>query len=107
MVTITFIYRIKNINKTFYGKYVVDYMSDDHEGLDIEMKYELLEYINKYRDSKNIKKLKNKNLSIGILSCTTNDNYLDYYSSEEVKCFDFYYEKLNQTKIYINGKIIT
>jgi hypothetical protein len=104
MVTITFIYKIKNINKTFYGKYVADYMSDDHEGLDVEMKYILLGCINKYRQPINIKNLKNKNLSIGILSCTTNDNYLDYYSSDEIKCFDFYYEKFNEAKFYINGK---
>lgn len=25
-----FIYKIKNVNKTFYGKYISDYMSDDH-----------------------------------------------------------------------------
>jgi hypothetical protein len=37
MVTITFIYKIKNVNKTFYGKYITDYMSDDHEGLDNEI----------------------------------------------------------------------
>ena len=107
MVTITFIYKIKNVNKTFYGKYIADYMSDDHEGLDVEMNSILLGYINEYRESKNLKKLKNKNLSVGVLSCITNDNYLDYYSSGEIKCFDFYYQKFKDTQVYINGKKIT
>ena len=107
MVTITFIYKIKNVNKTFYGKYIADNMSDDHEGLDVEMNSILLGYINEYRESKNLKKLKNKNLSVGVLSCITNDNYLDYYSSGEIKCFDFYYQKFKDTQVYINGKKIT
>ena len=107
MVTITFIYKIKNINKTFYGKYISDYMSDDHEGLDTEIKDDVLDSINVFRVSKNMKKLKYENLLIGILSCMTNDNYLDYYSDDEIACFDFYYKKFKETQIYINGKIIT
>ena len=107
MVTITFIYKIKNINKTFYGKYVEDYFSDDHEGLDIEMKNIVLNYINKYRNSKNMKKLKGKNLSVGVLSCMTHDNILDYYSNQEIECFDFYYKKIKTTQVYINGKKLT
>lgn len=107
MVTIAFIYKIKNVDKTFYGKYISDYMSDDHEGLDNEIKDILLDGINKYRKSKNIKKIKIKNLLIGVLSCMTNDNYLDYYSDDEIPCFDFYYKKFKETQIYINGKIIT
>lgn len=107
MVTITFIYKLNNVNKTFYGKYIADYMSDDHEGLDNEMKIILLNEINKYRCSKNMKKLMDKNLSVGVLSCITNDNYLDYYSDNEIPCFDFYYKKFKNTEIYINGKKIT
>ena len=38
MPFITFIYRIGNNNKVFYGKYVCDYISDDHDGLDNEIK---------------------------------------------------------------------
>jgi predicted secreted protein len=48
-----------------------------------------------------MKKLKYKNLLIGVLSCITNDNYLDYYSKEEIKCFDFYYKKFRNTQVYI------
>ena len=34
MPFITFIYKVGKINKTYYGKYCFDYISDDHEGLD-------------------------------------------------------------------------
>ena len=107
MVTITFIYKIKNINKTFYGKYIVDYMSDDHEGLDTEIKNDVLKFINVFRSSKNIKKIKYENLLIGVLCCITNNNYLDYYSPDEIECFDFYYQKFRDTQVYINGKKLT
>lgn len=109
MVTITFIYKIKHVNNTFYGKYITDYVSDDHEGLDKEIKYRVLDCINKYRASKNIKKLESKNFLVGVLSCTTNDNFLDYYSNQEIKCFDFYYKKINYNTqdVYINGKKLT
>lgn len=106
MVTITFIYKIKNIDKTFYGKYVANYISDDDDGLDIEIKNVLLKSINKYRNAKNINHLKSKNLTVGLLSCSK-DHHLDYFSNREIKCFDFYYKNLKNTEIYFNGKKIT
>jgi hypothetical protein len=39
MPFITFIYRVGKNQKTYYCKYCSDYISDDHEGLDIEVKY--------------------------------------------------------------------
>ena len=38
MVFITFIYRIGDNDKTYFGKYNPTYLSDDHEGLDEEVK---------------------------------------------------------------------
>jgi hypothetical protein len=103
MPFITFIYRIGKNNKTYYGKYCADYISDDHEGLDNEVKYSLIEGLNKYREKNNMQKITTR-IIIGILSFST-DNIIPTYSSDnEIKCFDFYkdYDK----KIYINGKII-
>ena len=60
MSFITFIYKVGNNNKTYYGKYFADYISDDHEGLDDQVKYDLIESSNKYRKNKNIGKLKTK-----------------------------------------------
>lgn len=106
MVTITFIYKIKNIDKTFYGKYVANYISDDDDGLDIEIKNVLLKSINEYRNAKNINHLKSKSLTVGLLSCSK-DHHLDDFSNREIKCFDFYYKNLKNTEIYFNGKKIT
>ena len=39
MPFITFIYKVGKNSKTYYGKYCFDYISDDHEGLDNEVKY--------------------------------------------------------------------
>lgn len=106
MVSISFIYKMKNINKTFYGKYISDYISDDHDGLDIYIKYEVLNIINKYRENQNLKKISKKNIMIGIISCS-NENYLDYSTDNEIFCFDFYHiEYKGEHKYYINGKKI-
>ena len=103
MIFITFIYKVGNNNKRYYGKYCADYISDDHEGLDSIVKNILIKGLNEYRKKNNIKKLKSK-IMIGILSFSSNDIIPTYSTDDEIKCFDFYYE--NYDKIYINGKLI-
>ena len=49
MSFITFIYKVGKNYKTYYGKYCFDYISDDHEGLDNEVKDILITGLNKYR----------------------------------------------------------
>ena len=39
MTFITFIYKVGKNPKTYYVKYCFDYISDDHEVLDNEVKY--------------------------------------------------------------------
>ena len=63
MPFITFIYKVGKNHKTYYGKYCFDYISDDHEGLDNEVKY-ILKQISKdelakiiYRNDAQRKKL--------------------------------------------------
>ena len=106
MTFITFIYKIGNNSKTYYGKYVTDHISDDHNGLDAEVKYELIDGINRYRTKKALPKLHSK-IIIGIISFSS-DKYIPVYSSDnEIKCFDFYFiEERYYKKIYINGKLI-
>ena len=53
MPFISFIYRVGKSKKTYYGKYCSDYISDDHEGLDTEVKYSLLKGLKKYNEEKN------------------------------------------------------
>ena len=100
---ITFIYKVGKNYKIFYDKFCFDYISDDHEGLDSEVKYILIKGLNEYRKRNNIKKLKTK-INIGILSYSSNNIIPTYSTDNEIKCFDFYYNYDN--KIYINGKVI-
>jgi hypothetical protein len=101
MISIVFIYKIKNIDKTHYGKYLSSYISDDHDGLDDEISSSLLFYLNKYRKQQ---KLENDDITVGIISCSKND-YLHYTTDNEIKCFDFYYKSYNfqNEKVYFNG----
>ena len=103
MPFITFIYKVGKNYKTYYGKYCFDYISDDHEGLDNEVKYILIKGLNEYRKKNNIQELKTK-IVIGILSFSSNNIIPTYSTDNEIKCFDFYYDSDN--KIYINGKLI-
>lgn len=107
MTFITFIYKVGNNKKTYYGKYCTDYVSDDHEGLDNEVKYELIKALNKYRKQNNKKKIKSE-INIGILSFSSNNCIPTYSSDNEIKCFDFYRDFYSdcENKIYINGKLI-
>ena len=103
MPFITFIYKVGKNYKTYYGKYCFDYISDDHEGLDNEVKDILIKGLNEYRKKNNIQEIKSK-IIIGILSFSSNDIIPTYSSDNEIKCFDFYYN--DDKKIYINGKLI-
>ena len=102
MQFITFIYKVGKNNKTYYGKYCVDYISDDHDGLDNEVKDIVIKGLNEYRKKKNIQELKSK-IMIGILSFSSNNIIPTYSTDNEIKCFDFYCSYDN--KIYINGKL--
>lgn len=107
MPFISFIYRIGRNKKTYYGKYVTDYVSDDHEGLDEEVKYGLIDGLNEHRKKKGLSLLKPKSLYVGVISFS-DDKYIPTYSSEkEIKCFDFYiiYQDYNR-KFYVNGQLI-
>jgi hypothetical protein len=103
MPFITFIYKVGKNPKTYYGKYCFDYISDDHEGLDNEVKYILNQGLNEYRKQNNKQRIKTK-LTIGILSFSSNEMIPTYSANNEIKCFDFY--KNYDKEIYINGKLI-
>ena len=103
MSFITFIYKVGKNSNTYYGKYCVNYISDDHDGLDNEVKNSVIKGLNEYRKQNNIPKLKTK-IIIGILSFSSNNIIPTYSTSNEIKCFDFYRSYDNE--IYINGKLI-
>lgn len=103
MCFITFIYKIGKNPKTYYGKFCDYCISDDHEGLDNEVKYILKQALNEYRKKNNIPKIRSK-IMIGVLSFSSNQTIPTYSTNDEIKCFDFY--KNYDEKIYVNGKII-
>jgi len=104
MTFITFIYKIENDTKTYYGKYCCNYISDDHEELDIEVKYNLLQGLNKYRTQNNLYKLDENNITIGILSFSYGGDIPTFSTNSEIQCFDFYC--INLYKQYINGNLL-
>lgn len=104
MPFITFIYRVGQNPKTYYGKCMFDYISDDHEGLDNEVKYILKEGLNEYRKQNGIPKIKSK-IMIGVLSFSYNNVVPTFSTTDEIKCFDFY--KNYDGSIYVNGKELT
>jgi len=101
-------YKIGRNQRIFYGKFFADYISDDHDGLDNEVRYYLLRSINRYRQNKNIDKkkntIKNENLKIGVISFSSHKFIPDYSSDEEIQFFDYYKDYDN--KEYINGSRI-
>jgi hypothetical protein len=100
MPFITFIYKV--------GKYCSDYISDDHEGLDTEVKYSLVKGLKKYKEQhnqeKNEKSKKEMKFIVGVLSFSSDKHIPTYSSENEMKCFDYYHDY--DDKIYINGKNI-
>ena len=96
MAFITFMYQLKGQKRRgddsiFYGKYVSDYLSDDHEGLDKEAKDVLVRGLNLYRKQKNHKPLSKKDVEVGVIGFSSGDGRVPSYSSaKETKFFDFY-----------------
>ena len=106
MPFITFIYRIENCDKIFYGKYVCDGISNNEYGLDVEIRPIVINGINEYRNQKGLDKL-DKKVCIGILSFSSKRYTYIYSSDAEIECFDFYYIDCEDVRTtYINGKII-
>ena len=106
MPFITFIYRVGNNKHFFYGKYVCDYISDDHEGLDSEILPVLIYGINEYRKQKGISQI-TKPVHVGILSFSTNEYIPTDSTDQEITCFDFYHTYFDdKSKTYVNGKLV-
>lgn len=105
MPFISFIYRFGRNSKTYYGKYATDYVSDDHEGLDNEVKSGLIHGLNKYRKQKGLSPLKSKSLYVGVTSFSDSKYIPTYSSAQEIKCFDFYMIAHDyKRECYINGQ---
>lgn len=110
MPSISFIYRLGNGLINYTGKYDINYLSDEHNGLYNEIMDVLYPGLNEFRIINNLPLIKKrKYIKIGILSSSTNDDWLNYTSNKEYKAFDFYYksyENNNVSKTFVNGKLI-
>ena len=104
--TITFIYRLPKNTEVFYGKHVVEHLSDDHDGLDRLVRSPLLKALKTDRLSKNIPAAgKEDDVLVGVLSYT--NDYDCWSSNQEVKCFDYFYCEYGITsKTFLSGKEI-
>lgn len=101
---ITFSYKVGNNPIIFCGKYVFEHISDDHEGLDLEVEHILRNGLNKYRELRGIKPL-HCEIHVAVISFSGNKHIQTYSSIKETKCFDFYalYENYH-IDYYVNGK---
>lgn len=112
MPFITFYYCFgRKINNSYFlGKYIDDYISDDHMGLDTIVRPVLLTGINAFREQKGLKKIKSKDLNISVIGFSSDvGNVPSYSSKRERKTFDFYHETYDFDRCrttFINGKKI-
>ena len=98
---ITFIYKIKNDNNTYYGKYL-GYMTDKYEeGLDTELLNKIFPIL---KDEYQLED--QDDILVGVLGFNR-DTY-DYFSEKESNIFDLLYcNWSNQPKeIYLNKKLL-
>lgn len=100
MSTICFLYRIKENPIVYYGKYVTNYLQENHKGLDKEILPTFLSLYNQYRKKERESDLGEQDIHLGVISFSTHTNSMDYCSSQEISFFDFYYEEYYDTKTY-------
>jgi hypothetical protein len=60
--------------------------------------------LDEYRKQKNLKHIKKNNISLGVLSYSSNEDVSVYCTKDEIKCFDYY--KTYDNKSYINGHLL-
>jgi hypothetical protein len=106
MPFISFFYKINNDPTKYYGKYCFDSISDDHEGLDLEVKYVLKTGLNRNRVKNKQPILNSNDIYVGVLSFSINECIPTHSSNDEKPGFDFYCEYINGImKLYVGNNI--
>lgn len=105
MSFITFFYKINKDDRRYYGKFYTDYFSDDHEGLDEEVRPSLERGLKEYYMQENLSAL-TEPIQIGVIALGCHEYIPTYSSKREKDCFDFYCEMYrdNKSHLFINGK---
>jgi len=103
MSFITFIYKVGDKSKSYYGKYCdSNSISKNHNDLVIEVKEMLIKSLNDNRVKNNIPALRPNKVTIGILAFSSSSNTLNQLTADEIVCFDFYHDY--EKNIYVNGR---
>jgi hypothetical protein len=105
MSFITFIYKVGDKSKSYYGKYCDNSsISDNQNDLVIEVKEMLIKSLNDNRVKNSIPALRPNKVTIGILAISSSSIEPNQLTADEIVCFDFYrdFEK----NIYVNGRKI-
>jgi hypothetical protein len=95
MYEISFIFKI-NQGPIEHGKIIVDYLSDDHEGIDNEIKDFVCDVLSEYRSNKKLSSI--QKLELGVLGIIK-----DWCSENEKNIFSVYIDRINK-KYYCNGE---
>ena len=109
---ITFIYRVSGTPTTCYGKYLSGWMTEDHQGLDAEMKSVLVKTINRRRERNGLpgSVLREEEVTLGIIAVSYAESFPIYSTSEERFCFDFYYTDYGYVsdacQAYLDGVLV-
>jgi len=110
MTEISFIYKTNCDDITRYGKIKLNHISNNHKGLDIEIRRDVW-YCLAYGLIQEDKDL--YTLDLGIIGVVSNNNYKNYFTSNEFINFDmkmfsvYIFEEKNITYSFYNGKEIT
>lgn len=107
MTEISFIYKHNNNETINYGKIKLSYISDDHSGLDREIKeyvWNLLSYI------LSVKNEVLRDLHIGVIGTLTDNSHSSHFTSDklEMSIFNMYIiNRKDFCKYYYNGRDVT
>lgn len=98
---VTFIYKHKNSNTKYYGKYIGQISTSYEEGLDRQIAYFIFNIL---KEPLNLSET--EDLIVGILGF--NRDTTDYFSEEESHIFELLYCNWSPTnsEIYLYGKLI-
>lgn len=99
-VIVTFLYRLQNEPTVRFGKCDYEYVSDDHDGLDIEVKNRLLRGINSWLTQRGKRALTEEEVDVGIMAVSSDDRC--YTSKHDYACFDFWFREDTQDVYYVN-----
>jgi len=98
-VIVTFLYRVQYEPTVHFGKCDYEYVSDDHDGLDIEVINSLLHGMNSWRTQRGFVALTEEDVQVGIMSVSSDDRC--YTSEHDYACFDFWFREGSQDVCYV------